>query len=66
MIEGAEPQTVNHDIPATSRKSFSMKDDIGEQDASIKVESDIPVIPERSMYWNHKGAGTDTIGGYSD
>jgi hypothetical protein len=24
------------------------------------------IIAERSMYWNSRGAGTDTIGGYSD
>ena len=24
------------------------------------------VICERAMYWNDRGTGTDTIGGYSD
>jgi hypothetical protein len=24
------------------------------------------VMVERAMYWNSRGAGTDTIGGYSD
>jgi len=24
------------------------------------------IICERAMYWNSRGAGTDTIGGYSD
>ncbi len=24
------------------------------------------VMVERAMYWNNRGAGTDTIGGYSD
>ena len=24
------------------------------------------ILAERSMYWNNKGAGTDTIGGFSD
>jgi hypothetical protein len=25
-----------------------------------------PIIVERAMYWNSRGAGTDTIGGFSD
>jgi hypothetical protein len=24
------------------------------------------IMVERAMYWNNRGAGTDTIGGYSD
>ena len=24
------------------------------------------IMVERSMYWNSRGAGTDTIGGYGD
>jgi len=24
------------------------------------------MLVERAMYWNSRGAGTDTIGGYSD
>jgi len=24
------------------------------------------IMVERAMYWNNKGAGTDTIGGFSD
>jgi hypothetical protein len=26
----------------------------------------LPIMVERAMYWNNRGAGTDTIGGYSD
>jgi hypothetical protein len=62
MIEGAEPQTVVHDVPAKSRRSFSMMTDIGAQDASIKVDSNVPVIPERSMYRNNRREGHDSIG----
>jgi hypothetical protein len=25
-----------------------------------------PVMVERAMYWNSRGAGTDTIGGFGD
>jgi hypothetical protein len=24
------------------------------------------IMVERAMYWNNRGAGTDTIGGYGD
>ena len=39
-----------------------MADDIGAKDASIKVESNIPVIPERAMYRNNRREGHDSIG----
>jgi Family of unknown function (DUF5719) len=62
MKEGAGPQTVEHVVPANSRDTFNMKDDIGEWNASIKVEADVPVIPERAMYRNSKREGHDSIG----
>jgi len=37
--------------------------------ASILVRCTTPgkkVLVERSMYWNNRGAGTNTVGGYSD
>ncbi|MBU4179170.1 MAG: IPT/TIG domain-containing protein, partial [Actinobacteria bacterium] len=52
MIEGAEPQVFEKKIPANRRETYNMADDIGEADASIKVQADIPVIPERAMYRN--------------
>ena len=62
MIEGAGPQTVIKMVPANSRKSFNMADDIGSKDASIKVEANVPVIPERAMYRNNRREGHDSIG----
>ena len=62
MIEGEGPKTVNHNVPKASRASFNMKDDIGEKDASIKVESNVPVIPERAMYRNNRREGHDSVG----
>jgi len=50
MIEGVGPKTIDHKIAAHSRATFNMLDEIGKADASIKVESDVGVIPERSMY----------------
>ena len=62
MIEGEGPQIVTKQVPANSRKSFNMADDIGSKDASIKVESATPVIPERAMYRNNRREGHDSIG----
>ncbi|MBU4173734.1 MAG: hypothetical protein KKB90_10070 [Actinobacteria bacterium] len=64
MIEGAEPQVFEKKIPANRRETYNMADDIGEADASIKVQADIPVIPERAMYRNinNKRSGHDSIG----
>ena len=62
MIEGEGPKTVTKQVPANSRKSFNMADDIGSKDASIKVESATPVIPERAMYRNNRREGHDSTG----
>jgi len=62
MIEGAGPKTVRHSVPGNSRASFSMEGDIGKKDASIKVTSDVPVIPERAMYRYNRREGHDSIG----
>lgn len=62
MIEGEGPKTFTKSIPAKSRKSFSMQEDIGNKDASIKVEGNVPVIPERAMYRNNRREGHDSIG----
>ncbi|MDD5448926.1 MAG: hypothetical protein PHO53_07180, partial [Actinomycetota bacterium] len=57
-------------IPANSRKTFNMIEHSGlSARASIMVRSLDPakkIMVERAMYWNDRGAGTDTIGGYTD
>ena len=56
-------------IGANSRQSFSMGDKLPAGRASVMVKSKtagLRIMVERSMYWNSRGAGTDTIGGYSD
>jgi len=62
MVEGSGPHTVTKKVPANSRRTYNMADDIGNADASIKVEADIPVIPERAMYRNNRREGQDSIG----
>ena len=62
MTADAGPKVVSHDVPANARASFSMAKDIGAADASIKVVSNVPVIPERAMYRNNRREGHDSIG----
>ncbi len=66
---GGGALTLTSTIPANSRKSFNMADKVSSGRASIKVTcktSGKKIMVERAMYWNGRGAGTDTIGGYSD
>ncbi len=57
-------------IAAGSRKSFNMAIHSGINGrAAIMVvckTAGSKVMVERAMYWNDRGTGTDTIGGYSD
>jgi hypothetical protein len=62
MIEGEAPRTISHAVPAKSRQTYDMGTDIGQKNASIKVDSDVPVIPERSVYRNNRREGSDSIG----
>jgi Divergent InlB B-repeat domain len=62
MIEGEGPVTVRKNVPANSRATFNMEKDIGQKNASIKVKSEVPVIPERAQYRNNRREGADSIG----
>jgi hypothetical protein len=62
MTEDAGPIKVVKYVAGGFRASFNMKDDIGEKSASIEVDSDVPVIPERATYKNNRRAGSDSIG----
>jgi hypothetical protein len=56
-------------IAANSRKTYNMSDAIPDDRPAIMITSktaDKEVMVERAMYWTSGGAGTDTIGGYSD
>jgi LEA14-like dessication related protein len=62
--------TKTETLKGNSRKTFNMAEHSGISGrASIMVTSKTPgkkIMVERAMYWNNRGAGTDTIGGYSD
>jgi hypothetical protein len=64
MSEGGAPVNKDKVIPANSRKTFNVADDIGAKDASIQVSCDqgVGVIPERAMYRNQRREGHDSIG----
>ena len=62
MVEGGLPRTVKKTVGAYSRATYNMGDEVGAADASIKVDSDIPIIPERSMYRNRRRLGQGSIG----
>ena len=71
MIEGVGPKVINHIVPAQSRATYNMEEEVGGADASIQVASNIGVIPERAMYtfWpegesyeNPRREGHDSVG----
>ncbi|MHB8897065.1 MAG: hypothetical protein ACYC99_18090 [Candidatus Geothermincolia bacterium] len=57
-------------IGACSRRTFGMREHSGLNGrAAIMVKSKTAggrIICERAIYWNSRGAGADTTGGYSD
>jgi hypothetical protein len=65
--DGQGDVTFSDRIPANSRTTYDMSRWIKGERASIKVSCAAnPIIVERSMYWDGRGAGTGTIGSYSD
>ena len=67
--DGTENQTFTETIAANSRSTFSMVEKGITGRAAIVVTCKTAgkkIMAERAMYWNGRGAGTDTIGWYSD
>ncbi len=62
MIQGESAVTFPVTVPASSRSTFNMADFVGSKDASIRVVSDRPVIPERAMYRNNRREGHASTG----
>ncbi len=58
--------TFSETIPRNSRRTFNMADKISGRAAALVSCRNNTVIVERSMYWNSRGAGTNTIGGWVD
>jgi hypothetical protein len=53
-----QPRTID----ANSRLTIRVADELPNMDASVKLTSDKPIMAERAMYWNARGAGHCSIG----
>ena len=63
----AVPQTKTHIVPADSRYNIYVNSDLGaNQENSFKVESDVPIICERPMYFRYSGTSGHNWQGGSD
>lgn len=62
MTDEGQQIAVNEQVGGYSRATFNMRDYLSEEDASILVNSDVPVVVERSMYRNSRREGANTIG----
>jgi hypothetical protein len=66
---GAAPKTVGHPVAPSSRLTVHVNDSAEagpNQEVSMKVTSDIPILAERPMYFNYYGqTGGDVIMGAS-
>ena len=49
-------------VPANSRETINIANDLPSSDASIEVVSDRRVVAERSVYWDNRRGGHDSIG----
>ncbi len=49
-------------IPAGSRVTVNVNEQLPDRDVSIKLTCPDPIMAERSMYWNARGAGHASIG----
>jgi hypothetical protein len=71
---GGKAITFTDEIAAGSRKTYNMLGGgkpnpgiSGRASTVVKsLDEGLPIIVERSMYWNNRGAGTNTIGAFED
>jgi hypothetical protein len=66
---GGKTVSFTDEIPKGSRRTYNMSDKVPTGRASVMVKSldgARPIMVERSIYWNGRGAGTNTVGVYSD
>lgn len=59
---GRIPRTLPITIPASSRVTLHVSDDVPNVDVSTILQSNVPVVAERAVYWNDRIEGTDSIG----
>ncbi len=62
MTPGGPVEKSPINIPANSRHTINVKDDLPNEEMSFEVVSNRRVIAERSMYWDGMRGGHDSIG----
>ena len=56
MFDGADPQVQDVVIPPHSRTTIDVNEQVGpDRDVSITIESDLPIMAERPMYFKYQG-----------
>jgi len=68
FFEEEAPREQDLKIPAGARRTLFVNREVGEgKNVSVRVSSDLPVVAERPMYFNYRGAwtgGHDVVGLY--
>jgi DNA-binding beta-propeller fold protein YncE len=56
MFDGTDPQVQDVIVPPHSRTTIDVNEQVGpDRDVSITVESDLPIMAERPVYFNYHG-----------
>ncbi|MBU4175257.1 MAG: IPT/TIG domain-containing protein [Actinobacteria bacterium] len=59
---GGETVEKVYTVGGNTRHTVNLQTAVGIADVSTQVSSDVPVVCERAMYWNNRGAGHCTVG----
>ena len=59
---GGQIISVPFTLPAYSRATINVADVVPGADVAVRVDSNVDVVCERSMYWNNRIEGSDSIG----
>ncbi len=62
MLPGGSNVVRDHTVPPHSRFTVSVDQILPASEVSMLVESSVPLVAERAMYWNGRKAGHATIG----
>ncbi|PIN71856.1 hypothetical protein COV22_04690 [Candidatus Woesearchaeota archaeon CG10_big_fil_rev_8_21_14_0_10_47_5] len=62
MKENGEVVPKEYTVSANSRFTVRPNNELPATDFSSKITSDLPIVAERSMYWNNLDGGHVTIG----
>lgn len=62
MRPDGSTQQYDFSTAAFSRLTLPLNDLVGSSDASTRIQSDVPVVVERAMYWNGRDGGHATLG----